>query len=244
MQSSTIESSVVHVVNYHPPLPATYRCMRLDYVNGAATQRVGGKRGLRIPHWLNFIILWHCWHCCHGSLPRSCDAYDTCRLHSSWPITSVSMTLVHLLQEGHTGVMTSALFVLEKSEKCFGAHVCVVGWTLKDLDDNNLMLLCEVRYLKWSLYSAGAAACSNADFLRAAPQINQLLDNLHASRQHLQQLWHMRKVKAGTVLPAEALWARRGKNVWMDLTESWTLSSQLHSNWCQSSGSIWVTEWT
>ena len=35
----------------------------------------------------------------------------------------------------------------------------------------------------------------SADFQLAAPQISQLLENIHASRQHLNQLWHMKKMK-------------------------------------------------
>ena len=35
----------------------------------------------------------------------------------------------------------------------------------------------------------------NADFQTAAPQISQLLDNLQATRTHLQQLWTSKKLK-------------------------------------------------
>ena len=42
---------------------------------------------------------------------------------------------------------------------------------------------------------SGAVGSHNADFQKAATQMLQLLENLCASRQHLQQLWHSRKVK-------------------------------------------------
>ena len=35
----------------------------------------------------------------------------------------------------------------------------------------------------------------NSDLQMSAPQISQLLDNLHATRTHLNQLWHVRKLK-------------------------------------------------
>ncbi len=40
-----------------------------------------------------------------------------------------------------------------------------------------------------------AMVSGNNDFQTAAPQISALLDNLHASRQHLNQLWSMKKLQ-------------------------------------------------
>lgn len=46
-----------------------------------------------------------------------------------------------------------------------------------------------------SYNEAGPVHSGNADFIQVVPQINRLLDNLHQTKQHLNQLWHMKKAK-------------------------------------------------
>ncbi|KAF8773664.1 Triple functional domain protein like [Argiope bruennichi] len=43
--------------------------------------------------------------------------------------------------------------------------------------------------------SGPAGMAGNVDFQNAVPQVVQLLENIHVTRQHLLQLWHIRKVK-------------------------------------------------
>ncbi|XP_042899532.1 kalirin isoform X2 [Parasteatoda tepidariorum] len=43
--------------------------------------------------------------------------------------------------------------------------------------------------------SGPAGMAGNVDFQNSVPQIVQLLENIHVTRQHLLQLWHIRKVK-------------------------------------------------
>lgn len=43
--------------------------------------------------------------------------------------------------------------------------------------------------------SGPAGMAGNVDFQNAVPQVVRLLENIHVTRQHLLQLWHIRKVK-------------------------------------------------
>ncbi|XP_013406605.1 kalirin isoform X3 [Lingula anatina] len=46
-----------------------------------------------------------------------------------------------------------------------------------------------------SYNETGPVHSGNADFITVVPQIKKFLDNLHSTRQHLYQLWHLKKAK-------------------------------------------------